>query len=175
VLRCFRKHHLLFADTHVLPDKKLGRSESNPLSLDLHPTPYCEDVSIDQSRRRHTSCRVICFIVKLAKFWRNVYIAEKFEDVKNLKMLSLIFLWALSRTTHFTSGFLQNWNWMPAWPSMSWNNLFRNSLPLSERNHTGRRESSSRNRDRYTEVIAGPLFVFTRTRCRYFEENINYR
>jgi uncharacterized membrane protein len=52
----------------------------------------------------------------------------------------------------------------------AWKFLFRNSLPLSVCTHKGRRESSSWNWDRNAEVIAGPFFVFTGTRCRYFEK-----
>ena len=38
------KLHFLFADSHVLPDTKLGLRDSNTLPLGLHPTPYSEDV-----------------------------------------------------------------------------------------------------------------------------------
>jgi hypothetical protein len=68
------KFHFFFADTHVLPDTKLGFRDSNPQSPGFHPAPYCEDVSVGHSRRRHTSCPVDCVIISLDKFLQNVYI-----------------------------------------------------------------------------------------------------
>jgi len=75
VFRCFCKPHFPFADNHVLPDTKIGCRDSNPLSLGLHPAPYCEDVIDGQSRRRHTSCRVDCAIVSLVNIRQDIYIA----------------------------------------------------------------------------------------------------
>ena len=46
VLGGLDKFHFLFADTHVLPNTKLSCRNSNPLPPNLHPTPYCEDVSV---------------------------------------------------------------------------------------------------------------------------------
>ena len=59
----------------MLPYTKLGRRDSNTLALGLHPTPYCEDVTIGHSRRRHTCSRVNCVLVSLDKFQQKVYIA----------------------------------------------------------------------------------------------------
>ena len=69
----FGKLHFLFADTQVQPDTKLGCRDSNPQSPGFHPAPYCEDVSVGKSLRRHTSCRVDC-VISLDKFRQNVYI-----------------------------------------------------------------------------------------------------
>ena len=149
----FCKLHFLFADTHVLPDTILGCRDLKPLSPGFHPALYCMNVGVDHSRRRHTSCRVDCVIVILEKFRQNIYIAVEILVLKLLKCLSLIVLWARSKTAHFTSGFLQLWNWMPSSRSMSWKCLCRNSMTLSVRTHTGLRESSSWNRDQNAEVI----------------------
>ena len=72
--------HFLFADYHVLPDTKLGRRDSNTLSLGLHPTPYSEDVSIVHSRRRRACSLVNRVIVSLDKFRQNVYISVRISD-----------------------------------------------------------------------------------------------
>ena len=79
------KLHFLFADSHVLPDTKLGRRDSNTLTLGLHPTPYCEDVSIGHSRRLHACSRVNCVIVSLDKFRQNVYIAVRIRGRKKFE------------------------------------------------------------------------------------------
>jgi len=76
------KLHFLFADSHVLPDTKLGRRDSNTLTLGLHPTPYCEDVSIGHSRRLHACSRVNCVIVSLDKFRQNVNISVRVPERK---------------------------------------------------------------------------------------------
>jgi hypothetical protein len=68
------KFHFVFANTHVLPNTKLGSRDSNPQSPGFHPAPYCEDVSVGHSRRQHTSYRVDCVIVSLDKFRQKVYI-----------------------------------------------------------------------------------------------------
>jgi len=68
------KFHFLFADTHVLPDTKIGCCDSNLQSPGFHRALYCEDVSDGHSRRHHTSCRVGCAIISLDKFRQNVYI-----------------------------------------------------------------------------------------------------
>jgi len=73
VFRSFCKLHFLFADTHVLPDRKRVCRDSNPLSPGFNPAPYCKDVSVGHSRRRHTSCIVDCVIVSFDKFRQNVY------------------------------------------------------------------------------------------------------
>ena len=75
VFRSFSQTHFLFADTHVLPDTKLGCRESNPLYLNLRPTRYFKDVSVGHSRSYHTSCGVNCVNVRLDKFRQNIYIA----------------------------------------------------------------------------------------------------
>ena len=72
--RGFGKLHFLFGETHVLPATNLGCRDSNPLSSGFHPAPYCEDVTVGHSRRRHSNCRVDCVIVSLDKFRQNVYI-----------------------------------------------------------------------------------------------------
>ena len=82
VFRSFCKPHFLFADSHVVPDTKLGRLDSNTLSLGIHPTPYCEDVRIGHSRRRHTCSRVNCVIVGLDKFRQNGNIAVGISGCK---------------------------------------------------------------------------------------------
>ena len=74
VFRGFCKLSFLFADTHLLPDRKLGCRDSKPLSPYLHPAPYCEDFSVGHSRRRHSSCRVDRVIVSFDKFRQNVYL-----------------------------------------------------------------------------------------------------
>jgi len=66
----------------VLPDTKLGCHDSKPLPPGLQPTPYCEDVSVGHSRRRHTSYRVDCVILSL----ENVYIPVGIGERKNLKV-----------------------------------------------------------------------------------------
>ena len=65
------KLHFLVDDSHVLPDTKLGRLDSNTPPLGLHPTPYCEEVSIGHTRRRHACSRVNRVIVSLDKFRQN--------------------------------------------------------------------------------------------------------
>ena len=63
--------HLLFADAHVLSDAKLCCSNWNALSLDVHPKPYDENVSIGYSRRHYVYGRVSLVIVRLDKFsWK---------------------------------------------------------------------------------------------------------
>jgi hypothetical protein len=69
------KLHFHFDGTHVLPDAKLGRCESNVLPLGLSPTPCGENVRIGYSRRRDAYCRVNRVIVGLDKFRQNVYIS----------------------------------------------------------------------------------------------------
>jgi hypothetical protein len=78
----FSKNHFLFADSHVIPDSKLGCRDSNPLSPGLLPAPYCEVVSVGHSRRRHTSCRVDFVIISPAKFRQNIYIPVGIGDRK---------------------------------------------------------------------------------------------
>jgi len=68
--------------------------------------------------------------------------------------------------------FLHIWNWMPhSSCNMSWKCLFGNSLPLSVRNHIGRRlveYLGSVNIDRNAEAKEGPLFVSKGIISRYF-------
>ena len=71
------KLNFLFADSHMLPDTKLGRRDTKTLPLRLHPTSYYEDVNIGHARRCHICGRVNCVIVSLDKFRQNVYIAVR--------------------------------------------------------------------------------------------------
>ena len=75
------KLHFLFADSHVLPDTKHRHSDSNTLTLGLHPTPNCEDVSNGHSRRRHACIRVDRVIVSFNKFRENVYTAVRILEL----------------------------------------------------------------------------------------------
>ena len=163
------KLHFLFADSHVLPDKKLGLRDSNTLPLGLHPPTYGEHVGIGHSRRCNAFGRMNRVIISLHKFRQNFNISVGNFIFKYLYSLTRFVLWARSTTTHRTSGFLHIWNWIISWRNMYWMCLFINSLPLSVRNQTGRHESSSWNMDRMAEAMDGPLFVLTGTRCRYFE------
>ena len=82
------KLQFLFADSHVLPDTKLGLRDSNTLTLGLHPTPYFEEVSVGQSQRFHTCGRVNCVIVSLDKFRQNFDIAVRiFEREKSVQFI----------------------------------------------------------------------------------------
>ena len=76
------KFRFLFADTHVLPNRKLGCRDSNPLSPGLIFAPYCVVVSIGHSRRRHTSFRVDFVIISPDKFRQNIYIPVGIGDRK---------------------------------------------------------------------------------------------
>ena len=76
------KLHFLVDDSHVLPDTKLGRLDSNTPPLGLHPTPYCEEVSIGHTRRRHACSRVNRVIVSIDKFWHNVNISVRVPQRK---------------------------------------------------------------------------------------------
>jgi hypothetical protein len=82
VFRSFCKPHFLFADSHVVPDTKLGRRDSTTLPLGLHPAPYCEDVSVGHSRRRHACSCLNCDIVSTDKFLQNVNIAVRILERK---------------------------------------------------------------------------------------------
>jgi len=70
------------SESYVLPDTKLGRCDSHTLPLGLHPTPYCEDVSIGHSRRCHACSRVNRVIVSLDKFRQNVNISVRVPERK---------------------------------------------------------------------------------------------
>jgi hypothetical protein len=59
---------------------------------------------------------------------------------------------------------------MPSFFYMSWNDLFKNSLPLSVRTQIGRLHEYFSRIERNAEAIAVPVFVLSGTMFRDLEE-----
>jgi hypothetical protein len=72
----------IFADSHVLPDTKLGRRDSNTQPLGLQQTPFFEAVCMGHTRRHHVCSRVSRVIVSLDQFRQNIYIFLRISERK---------------------------------------------------------------------------------------------
>ena len=104
----------------------------------------------------------------------------QFLYVKNLYSFSRIFLWARSIHEHFTSVFLQTWNWMPSCFNNFWKVEPRNTLLLSVRTKMGRRFRgfiylSSFKTVSNASLTALPVIDFNGKISKYFEKTITIR
>ena len=89
--------------------------------------------------------------------------------MKCLYNLSRIVRWALSTIEHLTSGFLQIWKWIPSRLNMSWNDLFKNSFPLSVRTQTGRHRIGFK----YLGVVTAlPVLLISGMNCKNLEKHL---
>ena len=160
------KLHFLLADTHVLPDAKPGRRDSNASLLATILRHMSRTSASFTGAGAMSILEEPCYCrPKQISLYLGVFLYFKF-----LWSLSGIVLWALSTTSRLTSGYLQTWNWMPPSSNMSWKCLFRNILHLFVRTHSERRvSSSSSNNDWNDEAMEGPLYIFAGTRYTNFE------
>jgi len=117
--------HFLFVDSHVLPDTKHDRSDTNTLPVDLHPTIFCVDESIGHSRRRYACGRMNRVIVSLDKFRQNVYISVGIFICKILVQSISDYPMSMFHDRTFDFGMFAIWKWMVSWRNMSLITIFQ--------------------------------------------------